>query len=114
MRRFVAVLMALPILVFAETAPITGGLAWDYDIADESRIDGYRLYDGAALIHEIADPAARSVTFVAAGLAAGEYSLMLTAYNAVDESMPSNTLDALIVDGAPPTPTLFRIDISIE
>jgi hypothetical protein len=115
MRRTLLVALALFAgAVFADTAPITGSLSWDYDQADESRIDGYRLYDGATLVHEIADPTARQVSFADAGLDAGTYVLTLTAYNAIDESVPSNPLDATIVDGAPPAPTLFRIEITIE
>jgi hypothetical protein len=110
----IALLAAISLGAFAETVPVTGGLEWDYDPADEYRIDGYRLYADDALMHEIPDPAARGVTFSDAGLTAGTYVLHLTAYNAADESAPSNSLNAAIVDGAPPAPTLLRIQVNIQ
>lgn len=109
-----ALLVAVSLGAFAETVPLTGGIAWDYDPADEPRIDGYRLYADDALVHEIPDPAAREVSFSDAGLGAGSYTLHLTAYNAADESAPSDSLDAAIVDGAPPAPTLLRIQVNIQ
>jgi len=113
--RFLFLLTALITgAALAETAPITGGLAWDYGAADEARIDGYRLYVDGMLTHEIADPSAREVSFADAGVAAGTYVFTLTAYNTVDESAPSDQLGATVVDGAPPAPTLLRIEVTIE
>ena len=115
MRAFVFALLAvISLSVGAETAPLSGGLAWDYAQADEARIDGFRLYADGAVVHEIADPTAREVSFVNAGLAAGSYTLSMSAYNAVDESEQSNSLSATIVDGAPPAPTLLRIQVTLQ
>jgi len=109
-----AFLAVISLSVGAETAPLSGGLAWDYVQADEALIDGFRLYADGAVVYEIADPAAREVSFADAGIAAGSYTFSMSAYNAVDESEQSNSLSATIVDGAPPAPTLLRIQVTLQ
>ncbi len=85
----------------AQTSGPTAKLAWDYD--DMDRIDGFRLYcDGA----EVWTGTDKIVGMLDAGIGAGPHSCYVTAYNAVDESQPSNTVSFRLVTDAPAAPAL--------
>lgn len=83
--------------------------AWDYPVASESRIDGYRLYlDGQpsstalASARELACPT----------MTDGSHIVALVAYNAAGESAKSNALDLVFVSSKPDAPTVFRMILS--
>jgi hypothetical protein len=99
----------------AETYSLaTCGLQWDYNVADEPQIDGYRWeletpYDSGTWVAQPNEPAPadRTDTCVEAGMGLGDNRLRLKAFNAAGESAPSNEVTAYLVDTAPPSsPTI--------
>lgn len=106
------------LLLFAASCATAGTvgpgcvIAWDYEVEDEQRIDGFRLYQGT-IVSGTALPSAREMTCSSAGVLPGANTMTATAYNAVDESEHSNAISFVFVDSAPGTPSNVRVVVSI-
>jgi len=111
MKTLLAAVLIFPLAIFAQThQPTDCALAWDYD--DAIPIDGFKLYTDGVQTWQGAD---KTVSCVDAGLTEpGTYSVHVTAYNAVNESGPSNTLELPMVTKPPAVPFNLRITVIVE
>jgi hypothetical protein len=97
--------------VQAATISSTSKLAWDYDAADQANIDGFKLYIDDKVQSIVILPVARSIS--AGTLTPGKHNFELTAYNAAQESVRSNKVEAVYVNSAPVPPATLRIVFTI-
>ena len=95
----------------AQPATVTTGcgLAWDYPAASLPLIDGFKVYINGTL--KVAVPAEeQTVLCTALGLTGNaSYTAQVSAYNAVGESVKSNSLPFVFVSSVPSSaPTNLR------
>ena len=97
----------------------TGEVGWQFPVANEGTIDGFRLYiDGKA--DYVKSPSERGMYMKNTGISLGQHTLVVRAFKGGVESAPSNELVVNVVDETttvPPAgitpPTDFVIKISV-
>jgi hypothetical protein len=118
---------AAGLLVTSSAWAATVNLSWDYDVSDESQIQGYRIYYGMTsqagvsdpddLVSaspydtriELSDPALRSHSI---NLSPGTYYFRMTAYGLVDGS-PDDSVFSEEVSGQVGLVTITNLSLTI-